>query len=206
MDLQTTKQFNIEDWGLVPYEEALTRQLLFLNKVASGDPDTLIFCSHPPVVTLGRSTVAGDVTTWDGEIVNIQRGGRATYHGPSQLVVYPILNLNLQDRDLHKYLRNLELVIIKVLKEYNLDASSIKDATGVWVGNKKIASIGIGVKRWVSYHGIALNVDHDSAAFQGLKPCGFTTDTMTSMQVLLNKKIDLEELKQKVINSFKSSF
>ncbi len=199
-----------EDWGLIPYEKALERQLETLERVSTGGEDTIVFCSHPPVVTLGRSTEIGDVTTWSGDIVEIQRGGRATYHGPSQLVIYPIVNLNTYGRDLHLYLRMLEKIIISVLESYGLKASSVKDATGVWVGDKKVASIGIGVKKWITYHGLALNVADDPSAFQGLKPCGFQTNTMVSMEKLLGQKVDRSELvclfKDKISSLFQTKF
>ena len=197
------------DLKLIPYQEALDKQLELLEKVATHEQEeTVIFCSHPPVVTLGRSTEVGDVTTWSGELIEIQRGGRATYHGPSQLVIYPILNLSKRGQDLHKYLRTLENIIIEVLNDLGLKASAIKDSTGVWVGEKKVASIGIGVKKWVSYHGIALNVDHDSKAFQGLKPCGFSTETMVSLEELLGKKVDraflIEQFTQRFCLNFEN--
>lgn len=195
-----------ENWGLISYEEGLQKQLDTLERVSKGDEDTVVFCSHPAVVTIGRSTQSGDITTWEGDIVEIQRGGRATYHGPSQLVIYPILNLNLQGRDLHKYLRGLEDVIVEVLKKYELKASSVKDATGVWVGEKKVASIGIGVKKWISYHGLALNVEHDSQAFKGLKPCGFTTETMTSVEALCGRSIHRDEMIQQFQDVFLKTF
>ena len=191
---------DIEDWGLIPYQEALTRQLEKVENVAAGGSDTLIFCSHPPVVTLGRGTQPGDVQSWTGEKIEISRGGRATYHGPSQIVIYPILNLNIKrktlpERDLHSYLRILEDTIVQTLKEFGLNSEvrSVQSGaegpslTGVWVSepngtDKKIASIGIAVKKWVTYHGIALNLKRDPTAFVGIRPCGFSTDVMTSVE------------------------
>lgn len=195
------------DLNLIPYQAALSQQLEILEKVANKESEeTIIFCSHPPVVTLGRSTQAGDVTTWDGELIEIQRGGRATYHGPSQLVIYPILNLVKQGQDLHKYLRTLENIIIAVLSELHLNAVAIKDSTGVWVRGKKVASIGVGVKKWVTYHGIALNVDYDPNAFQGLKPCGFLAETMISLEELMGKKTERKELIKSFENQFRFHF
>lgn len=197
-----------EDWGLIEYEEALNRQLEKVQEVSESQSENfgfLVFCSHPPVVTLGRKTQPGDVFGWQGPIKEISRGGRATYHGPSQLVVYPIVKIT----DIGKYLRNFENAIITVLKDYGVDAvgktfqkkSSEDDGaeeTGVWVGNQKIASLGIGVKKWVSYHGAAINLDEDPLAFTGMKPCGFNKETMVSLEKLIGKKVDREKFIEKL--------
>jgi lipoate-protein ligase B len=209
MDITTPLQPQLEfqDWGLVPYQEALTRQLELVEKVAlTGHPGFLIFCTHPPVVTLGRATQSGDVFAWSGETIEISRGGRATYHGPSQLVIYPILNLNQQrqdrkEKEIAGYLRSLENCLVEVLKLYGVEASGRSlqkksmdshsaDETGVWVGSQKIASLGIGVKKWITYHGAAINLDYDPLAFQGMNPCGFQSSAMVSLEQILNQKID----------------
>lgn len=193
------------DWGLINYSEALERQMVLVEKVASGEmPDTVVFCSHPPVVTLGRSSKPNDLTGWQGDLIEVSRGGRATYHGPNQLVIYPILNLSrerksLKVRDIGAYLRSLENILIDVLNDADIQATAKTidgvdaqgdkiSATGVWVGNKKIASIGIAVKKWVTYHGIALNIKRDSQAFQGLRPCGFDANIMTSVEEVIAKQ------------------
>jgi lipoyl(octanoyl) transferase len=198
---------NFEDWGLIDYEEALNRQLEKVEEVSrknlegqSEDFGFLIFCTHPAIVTLGRRTQPGDVFGWQGPIKEIFRGGRATYHGPSQLVVYPIFKV----RDINKYLRNFENAILDTLKDYGVsalgktlqkktDALAETEETGVWVGSQKIASLGIGVKKWVTYHGAAINLDYDPSAFQGLKPCGFSSETMISLEKILNRKIDRQQ-------------
>lgn len=223
MELTTRllQQLEFQDWGLVPYQESLSRQLGLVEKVAaSDDPGYLIFCTHPPVVTLGRATKADDVFAWAGETIEISRGGRATYHGPSQLVIYPILNLNHERngrkaKEIAGYLRTLENCLVKVLKLYGVESSGRSlqkksegtegaDETGVWVGNQKIASLGIGVKKWITYHGAAINLDYDQAAFQGMNPCGFQSSTMVSLEQVLNQKIDREEFQRqllKILNS-----
>ncbi len=193
-----------EDWGLIDYDVALNRQLEKVEEVSkknlesqSEDFGFLIFCSHPAIVTLGRKTQPGDVFGWKGPIKEISRGGRATYHGPSQLVIYPIFKV----RDINKYLRNFENAILETLKDYDVPAvgktlqkKTAADAeteeTGVWVSSQKIASLGIGVKKWVTYHGAAINLEHDPSAFQGLKPCGFNSETMISLEKILDRKID----------------
>lgn len=197
-----------EDWGLIDYEKALEKQLEKVNEVSesqSEDFGFLVFCSHPAVVTLGRKTQPGDVFGWKGPVIEISRGGRATYHGPSQLVVYPILKIS----DIGKYLRTMEDAIVAVLKDYGVDAvgktmqqkSDSQDATeetGVWVGRQKIASLGIGVKKWVTYHGAAINLDVDPQAFTGMKPCGFNSETMVSLEKLTGRKVDRHEFSAKL--------
>lgn len=190
------------DWGMIGYQDALNKQLELVHLVSEGDEEEqVVYCTHPPVVTLGRGTLEGDLTSWKGDVVEVQRGGRATYHGPSQLVAYPILDLSKRNRDLHQFLRNIELAVIDTLKKYNVESHISEGNTGVWIGKKKIASIGIAVKKWVSYHGVAINLDYDPEAHTGLKPCGFTTDTMVSLEELTGKKINHEEF----LENFKTS-
>ena len=197
-----------DDWGMIDYQQALEKQLEKVNEVSesqSEDFGFLIFCTHPAVVTLGRKTQSGDVFGWKGPIIEISRGGRATYHGPSQLVVYPILKI----KDIGKYLRNLEDAIIATLRDYAVDAvgktpqkksdtEEANEETGVWVGKQKIASLGIGVKKWITYHGAAINLDEDPQAFTGMKPCGFNSETMVSLEKLTGRKIDRQEFSDKL--------
>jgi lipoyl(octanoyl) transferase len=192
---------SVQDWGLIEYGLALQKQTDLVDLVQHElARETIVFCSHPPVVTLGRGTKPGDVFGWQGQVIEINRGGRATYHGPSQLVVYPILDLNQRGRDLHKYMRDLEEALVRTLADFGIQArgrteqvgddGENQEATGVWIGARKIASIGIGVRKWVSFHGLALNVDRDNAAFQGMKPCGFSSQTMISMEEVLGASVD----------------
>jgi len=207
---------SIQDWGLIDYQSAFQRQLDHVDLVSRElARETLIVCTHPPVVTLGRATKPGDVFGWKGETVEVNRGGRATYHGPSQIIVYPILDLNQRGRDLHKYMRTLEEAMAATLKEFGIEASGrVKatmvgedeavEATGAWVGSKKIASIGIGVRKWISFHGLALNVDFDPQAHRGMNPCGFTSETMTSMEEILGAKPDRSAVQTSLIKHLKS--
>jgi lipoyl(octanoyl) transferase len=153
----------------------------------------IVFCTHPPVVTLGRGTKSDDIFDWHGEIVEVSRGGRATYHGPNQLVIYPIIDLNDLNIDLHHYLRTLENAVIAALAElgvHNAEARTVKadknspSLTGVWAGSRKVGSIGIAVRRGVSYHGVAVNLHKDESAFRGINPCGFRAEVMASVQEL----------------------
>ncbi|MCB0376915.1 MAG: lipoyl(octanoyl) transferase LipB [Bdellovibrionales bacterium] len=212
----------IEDWGLISYQEAFEKQKQYVEEVLNGDrADTLVFCHHPPVVTLGRGTKPEDVFAWQGETVEVNRGGRATYHGPNQVVMYPIVDLSeesrlkkkLKPKDLHEYMRILEEAAIMTIKDYQVDAEGHSlqkqvgedkeaEATGVWVGNRKMASIGIAVKKWVTSHGIAINLLKDEQAFQGINPCGFKTETMVSLKELSAKRPKREEFQKELASNF----
>jgi lipoate-protein ligase B len=198
------------DLGLVDYETALQAQLDTVENL-ENKWGRIIFCSHPPVVTTGRAFEPSEISDWKGKVVEVSRGGKATYHGPSQLVIYPIIDLKFNfSKDLHRYLRFLESITVKTLKSFAIDAvtkdHSDLNRTGVWVENHKVASIGIAVKNWVAYHGIAINVDQDETAFAGINPCGFSKQTMISMQELLNQTIDKSQLADRFYNFWLESF
>lgn len=200
------------DWGLIDYEEALKKQEALVEQIAENkQAGAIVFCSHPPVVTLGRKTQAGDVFAWDGPIKEVSRGGRATYHGPSQLVVYPILNLDLNDsnenqkwpkHDIGWHMRNLEEAIVRTLRLYKIESfgksmqTTGGEETGVWVGTQKVASVGIAVRKWVTFHGAAINLDYDPKAFFGMNPCGFQKEVMVSLEELTKTKIDKAKFQQ----------
>ncbi len=202
-----------EDWGLIAYPEAAKKQLQYVDElVASQRRDTIVFCSHPPTITKGRATKEDDIFNWQGEVLAVSRGGRATYHGPSQLVIYPIIDLsierkNLKAKDLHGLMRTLEETTCLALKEFGIktggQAKAIPvgedeevDATGVWYEDKKLASIGIAVRKWISYHGIAINLEHDPNAFKGLNPCGFQSETMTDVESILGYAVSREQFSE----------
>lgn len=185
--------------GLIDYRKAYETQLEEVEKVRTGGEETLIICSHPPVVTLGKKSTPEDILGWQGQIEEIERGGKATYHGPGQVVIYPIIDLKRHGQNLSGFLEAMEGSMIDVLRPYELAAKGNEergkpDYTGVWVetglGMKKIASIGIAVKRWITFHGLAFNLDFDPLAFSGINPCGFTTSTMTNLETLLGKKVE----------------
>lgn len=185
----------IKNLGLINYSDALSIQQQTRDAVSQGADEVIICCNHPAIVTLGKQSSPADIVGWTGDTVNTSRGGKATYHGPGQVVLYPIINLSKRNNDLHLFVRNLELACIETLQEFNLNAVGNPDGTpkttGVWVGEKKIASIGVAVKKWISYHGIALNVKIDPLAFSGINPCGFSTSTMSSMEELLEAEVNL---------------
>ena len=189
------------DLELVSYKKALDFQLELLEKVYKKTADdTLIVCRHPFVLTIGRSAQADDIQSWDGDIVKVQRGGGVTFHGPGQIIIYPILDLRKRNRDLHRFLRNLEKSIIETLKFYNIKASCRDGATGVWVGDKKIASIGIGVKKWISYHGLAFNFKNEFLNQGKFSPCGFSQSTMIGFTDIVSdvsfKEVQAELIKK----------
>jgi lipoyl(octanoyl) transferase len=149
-------------------------------------PDTLILVEHPEVITLGRSAKPENVLDAGAlDVVAIERGGDVTYHGPGQLVAYPIFLLREDERDLHGYLRGLEEAILRTLKEFGLQGMRVAGRTGVWIGEpdapRKLASIGVAVRKWVTLHGLALNVSTALERFAAINPCGFPAAVMTSM-------------------------
>ncbi len=160
----------------------------------------IYFCTHPEIVTLGRKTKPEDLFAWSGKALKVSRGGRATYHGPSQLVVYPIINLKKLSpaQDVGFFIRNLENIFVELIRGFGLPAvgksfqksepTSEEPATGVWVNDKKVASLGLAIKNWTTYHGVALNLEADANAFKGLNPCGYQSTVMTNLQDLLAKK------------------
>jgi lipoate-protein ligase B len=193
--------------GLVPYREALALQRSLAGAVSQrAIPDTVILLEHEPVVTLGRRT---DETAElhlpegvDVDVVETDRGGKSTYHGPGQLVCYPILDLNRHGRDLKKYVRDLEEAIIRTLGAFALEGTRYEGLTGVWLppaggtGPRKIASIGVHASRWVTTHGYALNVDLDPAPFtQWITACGLEDAQFTSMSVELDRPVTVSEVR-----------
>jgi len=171
--------------GSVPYADALAWQRELAEDRIAGrlSHDVLLLLEHPPVVTLGRNSHASHLLQPAGiDVFEVERGGDITYHGPGQLVGYPIIDLRDYKQDLHWYLRTLEQALIGALGILNIPAERNPGFTGVWTGGKKIASIGIHVKQWVTWHGFALNVTTDLANFDRIVPCGIPGVVMTSVQ------------------------
>ncbi|MGI6035655.1 MAG: lipoyl(octanoyl) transferase LipB [Limnochordia bacterium] len=176
-------------------------------------PDVLILVEHPPVLTVGRSggchniLVGREALAKEGiGVFPVERGGDVTYHGPGQLVGYPIMDLKEQGRDLHLLLRRYEEVFIRLLAGYGIAGSRIKDLTGVWVGEKKILSIGVAVRRWVSFHGFAFNINPNLDHFGLINPCGLVDIGMTSLARLLGRPISRGEVQPRVEDLFASVF
>lgn len=162
------------------YEETHALQQELVEKRLAGEiTDTLILVEHDPVVTVGRGADRAAAEAAGLPIFEVERGGEATYHGPGQVVAYPILALPEGRRDLHRYMRDLEEVVIRVLDELDLVGRREEGKTGVWIAERKVASIGVAVRRWVTWHGLALNVHTDLEAFQPFRPCGLDPGVMT---------------------------
>ncbi len=163
-----------------PYAEAhALQEELLAQRIAGEIGDTLVLVEHEPVVTIGRGGDDGEARAAGHPVVEIERGGEATYHGPGQIVAYPILLLPEDRRDLHRYLRDLEEVVIRALAGVEIEGRREEGKTGVWIGDRKVASIGVAVRRWVTWHGLALNVHTDLADFRGFHPCGLDPQVMT---------------------------
>ena len=189
--------------GRVRFEEAFALQEgIVARKIAdAAADDELLLLEHEPVYTIGRTPDQSsllDAARLPHPVVQINRGGQATYHGPGQLVGYPILDLNPRGRDLHRYLRALEELLIVALAEFGVEGARREGLTGVWVGGKKIASIGVGVRRWITMHGFALNVCGDLAAFGNITPCGIAGVEMTSVERECGSAISVETVGQRV--------
>lgn len=194
--------------GLVDYAAALAwQQALVAQRIAAEIPDSLVLLEHPPVFTLGRG---GDerylLDPGQVPVHRVGRGGEVTFHGPGQLVGYPILDLKPHGKDVHRYLRLLEDVVIATLAAWGIAANRREGLTGVWVGTDKIASIGIGVRRWVTFHGFALNVNPELSYFSAIVPCGLPGVRMTSMQELLKEELPLDTVQSTIVQSFARTF
>lgn len=202
--------------GIVNYKKALELQLSLLNKIKRGEVgDTLLLLQHPPTFTVGRRGKREHLLKNHEELKDkgmhveiVGRGGDITYHGPGQLVGYPILDLNNHKYDIRLFLRNIEEVIIDALSDFDITGERKKEYTGVWVRDEKIASIGIGVKKWTTYHGFALNVNTDLSYFDIIVPCGIPGIKMTSIRELSGNKKDIgmSEVKESIIGAFSRVF
>ncbi len=197
--------------GLIDYTDALEIQRKLIKLRQDGKiKDTMLLLEHPPVITLGRRALEANILmpkeffkTRGIDICEIERGGDVTYHGPGQLVGYPILNLNDYGRDVRQFVSNIEEIFIRLLSsEYGIDAGRNLEHTGVWVGDEKITAIGFAVKKWVTMHGFAFNVNTDMSHFNWIVPCGIKDKGVTSLQSLVDKNIDMNEIIEKVIYYF----
>jgi lipoyl(octanoyl) transferase len=190
------------DLGLVPYGEAWDLQRSLAAAVSQGAiPDAVVFLEHPPVVTLGRRTDSGELhvpTEADVEVVETNRGGKSTFHGPGQLVCYPILDLRRHGKDVKKYVRDLEEALIRTLSPLGVEATRIDGLTGVWLERppRKIASIGVHISRWITTHGYALNVDLDPAPFtEWITACGLEDAAFTTVARELARPVTVTEVR-----------
>jgi lipoyl(octanoyl) transferase len=245
---QAEPDFQVRDFGLTDYETIWALQKTLVQARLAGEiPDMLLIGEHPPVITLGRGSHAQNLLNPTVSVLEIERGGDVTYHGPGQLVVYPIFLLSTGQRDLHHFLRLLEESIILCLKAFQLEGIRNPGWTGIWIEPRtpqafksaesmdrhldstfltrelppqstetlqpsedarllKLASIGVAVKKWVTYHGLALNVSTDLAHFRQINPCGLESQVMTSMSEHLQKPVDMQSVKDTLIQSIGTVF
>lgn len=197
----------IKNLGLIDFHEAYTLQEWLVAGVATGTEDeTLLLMEHPPVFTIGSGGQTENILDPSITAVRINRGGDVTYHGPGQLVVYPIINLARRGKDLHRYLRFLEELIIRIAADLGVAAQRVSGMTGVWTASPpasaKLASIGVGVRRWVTMHGFALNVTTDLSQFSRINPCGLVACPVTSLLLECVGTVSVDELKKWVTLSF----
>ncbi len=208
------RKFNYCDLNSISYDKCWDLQKkIFEERKNNLIPDTFLMLEHPHTYTLGKTgdkaNLIGDETFLKSKgisVFEIDRGGDITYHGPGQIVGYPIINLQNWEMDTHLYLRTLEEVIIKTCSEYGLKTNRKENFTGVWLEERKIAAIGIKVSRWITMHGFAFNINTDLSLFNGIIPCGIKDKAVTSLEKELNKKITLEEVKNKLLKNFKELF
>ena len=181
----------VRDLGLRDYVEVWNLQRKLVFERGQGDcPDTVLLCQHPPVYTIGRSSKQTIPDALPHPVHKVERGGDLTYHGPGQLVGYPILRLAERGLRPRSYLRALEAVLIEAIRPFGVKASTVRGFTGLWVGRKKLASIGIAVRGGVAYHGFALNINNSLAPFRLIHPCRLESYAMTSMRQVLGKPVD----------------
>jgi lipoate-protein ligase B len=191
------------DFGRMEYGEALQLQRELAGKRARGEiPDTLILVEHEHVITLGRKTIPSNFKPQSIPVFQVERGGDATYHGPGQLVGYPIILL--ADHDVRRHVRNMEEAIIRTVRTYGIEGERMEGHPGIWVQGRKLASIGVAVTNWVTYHGFALNVNTDMANFELIRPCGLDPATMTSMQKIRGESLPFDAVKASLAQEYSS--
>jgi lipoate-protein ligase B len=207
-------EFKIFDLGLVDYFYTWQRQKEIFNDVKIGLLESgLILCQHYPVITLGRQAKKENLRVDTTElrsrgigIYEIKRGGDVTYHGPGQLVAYPIFNLNYFKKDIHLFLRQLEEAVINLLADFGIQGLRYTGLTGVWVEQQKIASIGIAIKNWITFHGLSINIKKDDLEnFRLIRPCGMNIK-MTSLESVLGRDVEINSIKETLIPKFRDVF
>nr|WP_284694471.1 lipoyl(octanoyl) transferase LipB [Geomonas sp. Red32] len=192
----------ILDLGTISFTDAFAFQERKVAEVADGGEDTLLLLEHEPIYTIGSAGSLDNLLDPAIDAVRINRGGDVTYHGPGQLVGYPIIALSRRGRDLHRYLRFLEEFLVEVAGEFGVPGHTVAGRTGVWSQGGKIASIGVGVRRWVSMHGFCLNVGHDVSAFRRINPCGMEGCPITSLSRERGDTPPMDQVKALVAERF----
>jgi|TARA_B100000809_G_scaffold123066_2_gene121080 lipoyl(octanoyl) transferase len=205
----------VQDLGLVPYAGALALQSDLVGRRRAGDiPDQLLLLQHPHVITLGtassRAHIVADQSRLQElgiDLVDVRRGGDVTYHGPGQLVGYPILDLKPDRKDVHRYLRDLESVLVHTLGEMGIQGEPVPDLTGVWVDGRKVAAIGVRISSgWITSHGFALNVSNDLSFFETIVPCGIQDVSVTSVSQELGRPVGVPDILGIVSRAFSEVF
>jgi len=199
--------------GVIGYGEAYQLQLELCRRRLNGEiPDAVLLLEHPPTVTVGKTGKLDNVLVSPDELkangVSLfftDRGGDVTYHGPGQLVIYPILDLRERNRDVHAYVHDLEEVVVRTLSKMGL-RSNRQSHSGVWIGEEQIAAIGIAIKHWITMHGIALNIKPQEDYFRLINPCGMAGVPVTSVNALIGREVPLEEISEIVISEFQAIF
>lgn len=202
--------------GRIGYAEGVELQkALVAQRQAGGIDDILLLVEHPPVITLGVKTRGAfsnirvdraALASRGVEVHETGRGGDVTYHGPGQLVGYPILDLKPDRQDVHRYVRDLEEVLIRTAADYGLDAARIAGFSGAWAGDRKLAAIGVRISRWVTSHGFALNVTTDLSGFDLIVPCGIADRGVTSLAALLGREVEMADVEARVVRHFGDVF
>jgi lipoyl(octanoyl) transferase len=215
--MQTIERvLDVRRLGVVPYDEALALQRSLVEERRAGRiGDTLLLLEHPHVITLGvrgdggRSHVLASIETLAARgipICETGRGGDVTYHGPGQIVGYPILDLSPDRRDVHRYVRDIEEVLIRTTGDYGINTGRVAGLTGVWAGREKIAAIGVRIARWITSHGFALNVSTNLDYFGFIVPCGIADRGVTSMERLLGRPVSSAEVQSRIASQFANVF
>ena len=204
----------VQRLGRIRYSDGLDLQARLVAERQSGSiPDTLLLLEHDPVFTLGRNAqpqnlrLSEETLRHKGfDVFEIGRGGDVTFHGPGQVVGYPIIHLSPDRRDVHRYVRDLETVLIRTCADFEVQARQVKGLTGAWVGNEKIGAIGVRISRWVTSHGFALNVSTDLTGFDLIVPCGIQNKGVTSLERLLGRPVPLDDVMDSLARHFAGVF
>ncbi len=197
----------IVDLGRADYEPVWRRMKeLRVERKRGRIPDTLLLVEHPHVYTIGVQGDEGDTYPEGIPVYHVERGGKATYHGPGQQVGYPIVDLTPRGRDVRRFVHDLEEMVARAIEPMGVSASRVEGKRGVWVRDRKIASVGIAVEDWVTYHGFALNVSTDLSYFERFHPCGFEGRIMTSLERELDRKVSLDEVRPDLVRAWNDLF
>ncbi|MCH2101525.1 MAG: lipoyl(octanoyl) transferase LipB [Planctomycetes bacterium] len=202
MRFSQSAHLEVEDLGQADYLTLERHMFAVLDDVLAGGPDRLLVCEPDPVLTVGRGARIADYRSAGIPVHEVTRGGKVTFHGPGQMVIWPVIALEGEARDLHAYLHALEEAIILGLQQLGVVAGRDSRNTGAWIAKKKVASVGVAVRQWVAYHGVALNVSTDLNWFRRFDPCGLESELMTNLRVEMGQTPDSEEVQGALLGAF----